>query len=161
MLAKKAKSYNFDSVKDIDSKFIEFQEKVMGKKPYTILIHAHWCGHCVALLPVWKKMILNLNDPGVTIVTLEHSVFNHLQNAHSEHGLAKLFSDKVNGFPYIANVETNSSVSEFNEDRSQKLLETFIAKQKKNVSMIKTKSTTKPTSKPTTKPTRKVLKKLK
>lgn len=145
MPTKKTKAYNFDSVNDIDNKFIEFQDNVMGKKPYTILIHAHWCGHCVALIPTWKKIIQNLNDTGVTIVTLEHSVFSHLQNAHSEHGLAKLFANKVNGFPYIANVDKSSSVSEFNEERSPQLLENFI--KKKNV--IKAKPKTKKIAKKT------------
>lgn len=44
-------------------------------------IHAHWCGHCVALVPEWRKMKKILNS---TMKKKRHLIFEEIEQSQED-----------------------------------------------------------------------------
>ena len=88
----------------IDRNFIDFQNNVLGKEPFTVLAKATWCSHCERLEPYWNKAIQKLKDTDANIVLVEDSVLKHMTDAHSDHTFSQLLKSSVSGYPTIMKV---------------------------------------------------------
>jgi hypothetical protein len=76
--------------------------KVPWNKPGMLLIHAHWCGHCVRFQPEYQKLsnLLNSNGTYYPCVAIEsEEITSELQNAL-----------KFRGFPTLKYVDKFGNV---------------------------------------------------
>lgn len=84
-------------------------EKLVGKEPFLILVHAEWCIHCRILMEkqngkasVWETVLKK--NPGVRIVDIEYEAYQFV--LHKKKSLLKAVLQKsVQGFPFIAKVD--------------------------------------------------------
>jgi thiol-disulfide isomerase/thioredoxin len=95
-----------------------------------LLIHAHWCGHCRALMPEWKKMKEMLKShKNVAVHEIESG------DSNKDHRLSE-FSKKnggvkvsVNGFPTIVRFQ-NGEMTEYKGKRTANELAKWALKHK-------------------------------
>jgi len=59
-------SINNLSVSDFktDNSNVFINPQIMKGNPGMLLVHAHWCGHCVKFMPLYKNMSTQLNQSG-------------------------------------------------------------------------------------------------
>ena len=87
----------------------EFENRIKGMNG-TILFHHPGCIHCVMLRPKWNQMIKQLKNKKVHYQVLEVNA-DALPLIH--HPLVK-----VEGFPYIVNVQNGQRSDVFSEERN-------------------------------------------
>ncbi len=120
-------THSKSSSKDLHS----FFDKILGKKPFTLIVHADWCGHCQTMKGEWvlaKKAMKRKRD--LFIVEIEHSVYNHFVNHHKDHTFSKILTSAVGGFPCIARVGSVNGgtvdIDDFDGNRVKKELVSFM-----------------------------------
>lgn len=106
------KQYKIDksTIEDPANKkhLIEFQKSVVGKKPFVILVHAHWCGHCNDMQDDWDKAATIASKAGHNVVKLEHAVMQELMAKKSDELFTKIITAaNIQGFPYVASVSAD------------------------------------------------------
>ena len=122
--------YDFNTQQSVNQDYPGFIKDVLGKKPFILLVHAEWCGHCKHLMEGDKPWPTAVKaNQSSDIVQIESKVFDHLKDKHPDLMFARLLSESVQGYPYIASVEANVpiDVSEANlPSRTTKDLDAFI-----------------------------------
>jgi hypothetical protein len=109
----------------------KFFDNVLGKKKFILLVHADWCGHCQTMKEGWKqaKKVVK-RKPGVVIVEVEYTVYNHFINHHKDHTFSKVLKSSVSGFPCIVRVGQvnggNVDIDEFQGKRDQNDMVSFM-----------------------------------
>ena len=90
-----------------------FQSLVTGPKRAFVMLYAPWCGHCKKLMPVWKKLSMEVDPADVVIAQIDGSMYRDL---------AQRFG--VNGFPTVLLFE-NGRMAEFRSHRTLDQLRIF------------------------------------
>jgi thiol-disulfide isomerase/thioredoxin len=96
--------------------------KKKQRKPVIVgLIHAHWCGHCQTLMPIWKKMLKG--NKMFDIVEIESSETD--KDTRMADINSKLSKDspklEANGFPTIFKVK-NGILEYYNQARQADIM---------------------------------------
>jgi thiol-disulfide isomerase/thioredoxin len=97
-----------------------------------LLVHAHWCGHCRALMPEWNKMKGMLKShKNIRVHEIESSDSD--KDARIEELSKKSDGKKIsiNGFPTIVRLE-NGEMTEFKGNRTAAELAKWATKNKLN-----------------------------
>jgi thiol-disulfide isomerase/thioredoxin len=100
-----------------------------SKKPMFIEFYAEWCGHCKNLVPMWKKLIENLekNHPNETMAIVAIEKDFHDDAVISEMKEKAKFG--IDGYPTIGAIVFENGTPKFksyNGDRSADPMYTFI-----------------------------------
>lgn len=96
----------------------EFTEKLKGMNG-PILFHSPSCIHCIALRPMWTKMIQELKNKNVNCRVLE-------VNAEALPMIKNPF--QVEGFPKIFNVQNGKEADVFTDERNVENMLQFVLK---------------------------------
>lgn len=83
--------------------------------PFIILYHWKQCGHCIALMPVWKKFVLHSKMPSCSV---EYSNIELLPTKLKD----------VRGFPTIQIIKKGKVINNYMGDRSEASLVEFVKK---------------------------------
>jgi protein disulfide-isomerase A1 len=96
-----------------------------------LLIHAHWCGHCKALMPEWQKMKQQLkSNTNIAVHEIETGDSNkeqRLEEFRKKHKNGE--SVPVKGFPTIVRFE-NGEMTEYRGQRTAAELAKWAQKHK-------------------------------
>lgn len=154
--------YSFDSAKSINGKqYTDFENNILFKKGFVMLVYANWCGHCQRMKPAWENVKMNAQNQE-NIVQIEESAMNALRQNNST--LGSIIERIVVGYPtvvYIHSIEPNNTLKyiTFRGTRDQESIEDFVkkssktkrtkpeSKSKSSKSENKSKSETRPKSK--------------
>lgn len=91
---------------------------MVGAKPFFLMVHADWCGHCQMLKPEWKKAMESLKT-STPVVEVEESVLRALQQHPQCRAISKVVSESVKGFPTLARVKTFQSKRKTGKSKKQ------------------------------------------
>jgi thiol-disulfide isomerase/thioredoxin len=97
-----------DTDADLRAHFDALEHRILGHQKVVLLAHATWCGHCVAFLPVWKRLLPRLMraaGSGVAVVQVESAVLDRVRAAHPDSLFAKFIAATVSYFPTLATVD--------------------------------------------------------
>lgn len=99
----------------VDGSKKEAQEynSIKDDVPIALLIHASWCGHCIAFVPVWNSIMKKMKDidfNGV-IASIEEKAIPLITTRESD-------VKDVNGFPTIKFIK-NGKIKEFSDERNE------------------------------------------
>ena len=119
------------------AKVAELHDKLVGKKPFMLVVHADWCIHCKHLMEpqggkssVWSQFLASNKD--VNVVEVEYTQFEDIVKTHEKTLLAKVMRKSVQGFPAIMCVsevqDGEINVYTFNGKRDAKSLSVFAKK---------------------------------
>jgi len=105
--------FNKDSKKDVH-KILKQHNNV------TILYYSDMCGHCLKLMPVWKRLFKKYDkSKEIAIINVEANNINLLQVKYKK---------IIEGFPTILKYKNGKLIEEYNGDRKTKSLNIFILK---------------------------------
>ena len=105
--------FNKDSKKDVH-KILKQHNNV------TILYHSDMCGHCLKLMPLWKRLSKKYDKSReIAIINVEANNINLLQVKYKKF---------IEGFPTILKYKNGKLIQEYNGDRKTKSLNMFILK---------------------------------
>lgn len=77
------------------------------KQPYLILVYSEWCMPCVNVLPLWQRLVEEVEPVGVTMATVHYD---------QEPELAHKLGGRRGELPHIVLV-LDSRVSYYNDDQ--------------------------------------------
>jgi len=105
--------FNKDSEKDVH-KILKQHNNV------TILYHSDMCGHCLKLMPLWKRASKKYDkSEEIAIINVEANNINLLQVKYKKN---------IEGFPTILKYKNGKLIDEYTGDRKTKSLNMFILK---------------------------------
>ena len=86
----------------------------------TILYYSDMCGHCLKLMPVWKRLLKKYDkSEKIAIINVEANNINCLRVNYKKN---------IEGFPTILKYKNGKLLDEYNGDRKTKSLNMFILK---------------------------------
>ena len=86
----------------------------------TILYHSNMCGHCLKIMPIWKRLLKKYDkSEKIAIINVE---------AHNITCLRVNYKKNIEGFPTILKYKNGKLLDEYNGDRKTKSLNMFILK---------------------------------
>jgi len=104
---------NKDSKKDV-------HEILKQNNNVTILYHSDMCGHCLKLMPLWKRLSKKYNkSEEIAIINVEANNINLLQVKYKKN---------IEGFPTILKYKKSKLIEEYGGDRKSISLNKFIIK---------------------------------
>ena len=94
--------------------------RALKNTTFVCLYHWNNCGHCVELLPIWRKAVKK-SGKNTYIAEIELDNMKYLDDEYN----------KVQGFPTIVVYKNGKQISEFKKQRNLLNLEKFIKEYKK------------------------------
>lgn len=112
-------------------------DKIVGKTPCLLLVHASWCYHCIQLMQdqknekgvikesEWTKFKKSAVGKKVPIIEIEYDVHQEIVKKYKDTLLGKLMKESVQGFPFIAiiGVVHNDNVDVHLYDRNSRTVQ--------------------------------------
>lgn len=89
---------------------------LLKNKDCICLYHWNYCGHCITLLPLWKKFIKKYSSK-VNIITIELTNIKEIDSK---------FTKNIMAFPTIIIYRNGKKYNEFKNQRTMENLEEFI-----------------------------------
>lgn len=136
---------HFDKKENINKNFVTFQNDILYKEPFLLVVTAEWCGFCQRLKPTLAELYKTTPE-NRNIITISEEVQTHLSQHHPSHEVSQILSKVVSGYPSILYVEQKKSsglnIHEFDEERTINGLRKFQDKHEKisKQTAVKTKS---------------------
>lgn len=86
----------------------------------TILYHSDMCGHCLKLMPIWKRLSKKYDkSKEIAIINVEANNINYLQVKYKKN---------IEGYPTILKYKKGKLIEEYIGDRKTSSLNKFIIK---------------------------------
>lgn len=117
--------------------FSDLTNNILGKKPFVMLVHAHWCGHCKYMKVLMKQALHEIKKQKTkgelyAIVKISDNVARHVQTQHGDHLLSQILSDTVKGYPTMITVDpvkkNEVKIKFFDEQRTVENLKKFLTR---------------------------------
>lgn len=132
------KSIAFDTVASMcaGKPLHAFIADVLGRKTFYVLIHAPWCGACLALKSSLRKALRKVGSASsAELVKISDQVYNHYVASHPSDPTGKLLTSmQIRGYPTLARVSSSPKqrvihIDVYQGDRSVESLVDFFTKQ--------------------------------
>lgn len=132
--------FDITTLQKLDKHHQTLVDEVFGKKSFLAFIHADWCGHCVRVLPEWRKFVKQMREqkiPNFAVLDISDVTMNHVMSEKPQSFLSKLLEKAVSGFPTLIFVDQHMTpgqkpeslihnFNQFSQERTAAELKRFV-----------------------------------
>ena len=109
------KVINLQTQEAFNKNILMFVNTILGKKPFTLIVRAEHCQHCINMKGDWEKAKKTAAKSSNELIVVEFSwdIVAHLLDKHGS-TFDKFFRD-VGGVPHIENITKTNVRKEYNK----------------------------------------------